>query len=82
MENAPVDRIEVDVVADGGATWYKATARNPEALNEISKGRSDSGQRSVIHQTRLFLQCANKHLHFFQAPRVIESMKNACCFFS
>lgn len=60
----------MDVVANGGAVWYKATARNPEALEEISRGRSEHGQKSITHAARLYRHCADKNLHHFKPPKV------------
>nr|CAG4646547.1 EOG090X0CWG [Macrothrix elegans] len=72
----PKNRIEVDVVSDGGATWYKAIARKAEALDDISKGRSSCGQKSVLHQAKIYLNCAREHLHHFRQPQVVF------CFFN
>lgn len=69
-------RLEVDVVANGGAVWYKATARNPEALEEISRGRSEHGQKSITHAARLYRHCADKNLHHFKPPKVVFHFAN------
>nr|CAG4650457.1 EOG090X0CWG [Sida crystallina] len=71
FKHSSLSRLDVDVVANDGATWYKVTARNPEALNEISKGKTDFGQKSIVHQTKLFLQCADENPHLFKSPKVV-----------
>ena len=69
MENGN-NRIEVDLIADGGSTWYKAVARNAEAISQICKGKSSSSQKSVIEQAKSYLKCAEDHPFHFNAPQV------------
>lgn len=69
-------RIEVDVIGDGGSTWYKAVARNAEAISQICKGKSGGSQRSVIDQAKCYLKCAKDHPFHFNAPQVIFCFAN------
>nr|CAG4642015.1 EOG090X0CWG [Eurycercus lamellatus] len=66
-----IHRIEVDVVSDGGSVWHKAIARKAGALEDIWKGRTSCGQKSVIDQAKAYLLGANLHPHHFNPPRVI-----------
>jgi hypothetical protein len=67
----PLQRIDVDLVSNGGAVWYKAVARKASALEAISKGKTScGGQKSVIEQAKAYFQCAQEHPHHFKAPRV------------
>nr|SVE74427.1 EOG090X0CWG [Daphnia barbata] len=77
LENGPINRIEVDVVSDGGAVWHKAIARKAEALEEISKGRTSCGQRSVIDQATAYIKCARLHPHLFKPPQVVFHFFNS-----
>jgi len=76
LENGSTNRIEVDVIGDGGSTWYKAVARKAEAISQICKGKTSSSQKSVIEQAKCYLKCAEEHPHHFRAPRVIFSFAN------
>jgi hypothetical protein len=60
----------VDVVSKGGAVWHKAIARKAEALEDISKGRTSCGQKSVIDQASDYMKCAKLHPHLFNPPKV------------
>ena len=62
----------MDVIGDGGSTWYKAVARKAEAISQICKGKTSSSQKSVIEQAKCYLKCAEEHPHHFRAPRVNE----------
>nr|SVE75372.1 EOG090X0CWG [Daphnia dolichocephala] len=77
LENGPINRIEVDVVSDGGAVWHKAIARKAEALEDISKGRTSCGQRSVIDQATAYIRCARLHPHLFKPPKVVFHFFNS-----
>nr|CAG4651301.1 EOG090X0CWG [Simocephalus serrulatus]SVE94484.1 EOG090X0CWG [Simocephalus serrulatus] len=77
LENGPISRIEVDVVSKGGAVWHKAIARKAEALEDISKGRSSCGQKSVIDQATAYLNCAQLHPHLFNPPQVVFHFFNS-----
>lgn len=65
--------LEVDVVSEGGAVWHKAVARNAEALDNISRGKSDCGQKPLVHHADCFAECARQNQHHFQTPQVHRS---------
>ena len=69
MENGN-NRIEVDVIGNGGSMWYKAVARNAEALSQICKGKSSGSQKSVIDQAKCYLKCAEDRPYHFNVPQV------------
>nr|SVE85743.1 EOG090X0CWG [Daphnia pulicaria] len=77
LENGPISRIEVDVVSKGGAVWHKAIARKAEALEDISKGRTSCGQKSVIDQASDYIKCARLHPHLFNPPKVVFHFFNS-----
>lgn len=60
----------MDVVSKGGKVWHKAIARKAEALEDISKGRTSCGQKSVIDQASAYIKCARLHPHLFNPPQV------------
>nr|SVE76005.1 EOG090X0CWG [Daphnia hispanica] len=70
LKNGSINRIEVDVVSKGGAVWHKAIARKAEALEDISKGRTSCGQKSVVDQATAYIECARLHPHLFNPPKV------------
>nr|CAG4637326.1 EOG090X0CWG [Ceriodaphnia reticulata]SVE73178.1 EOG090X0CWG [Ceriodaphnia reticulata] len=77
LENGPIRRIEVDVVSMEGAVWHKAIARKAEALEDISKGRSSCGQKSVFDQGKAYLKCARLHPHLFNPPQIVFHFFNS-----
>ncbi|OQR68365.1 UPF0415 protein C7orf25-like [Tropilaelaps mercedesae] len=64
------DRIMVDVVADGGRSWVKVVARNPDALLASMMGDGEYGRRTLLHQIRDMVACARFHLHLYAPPEV------------
>ncbi|XP_057377328.1 UPF0415 protein C7orf25 homolog [Daphnia carinata] len=77
LKNGSSNRIEVDVVSEGGTVWHKAIARKAEALEDISKGRSSCGQKSVIDQASAYIKCARLHPHLFNPPQVVFHFFNS-----
>nr|SVE73804.1 EOG090X0CWG [Daphnia atkinsoni] len=77
LKNGPINRIEVDVVSKGGAIWHKAIARKAEALEDISKGRTSCGQKSVVDQATAYIKCARLHPHLFDPPKVVFHFFNS-----
>nr|CAG4636487.1 EOG090X0CWG [Eubosmina coregoni]SVE70045.1 EOG090X0CWG [Eubosmina coregoni] len=70
-EFEPTNRLEVDVISDGGNTWHKAVARNAKALQDISLGKTSCGQKSAVDQAKTYLQCAQRFPHHFKVPQVV-----------
>lgn len=66
---APQQRLVVDLVTDGGATWIKVIARSPRALQRLSLGQCEFGQRST-DQARQYLAAASRNRHCFLPPTV------------
>nr|SVE88883.1 EOG090X0CWG [Daphnia sinensis] len=77
LKNGSSNRIEVDVVSKGGQVWHKAIARKAEALEDISKGRTSCGQKSVIDQASAYIKCARLHPHLFNPPQVVFHFFNS-----
>nr|CAG4645791.1 EOG090X0CWG [Lynceus sp. MCZ IZ 141354] len=59
------ERIVVDIVSNGGSTWNKVIARNPEALLQITFNKC-YGQKSIVDQAGEYLKAASRNLHLFQ----------------
>nr|CAG4652142.1 EOG090X0CWG [Triops cancriformis] len=64
-------RLEIDVLDEDGLLWYKAVARHPKALQQISKGEGGFKQRSILEQAKLYLLCAHHNETHFRIPKVI-----------
>lgn len=64
-------RLEVDIVCNGGASWVKVIARNPRALTLISTGNGEYGQKSVLDQATAYLNGASHYPHMYRTPDVI-----------
>nr|SVE77849.1 EOG090X0CWG [Daphnia lumholtzi] len=77
LKNGTSNRIEVDVISKGGKAWHKAIARKAEALEDISKGRTSCGQKSVIDQASAYIKCARLHPHLFNPPQVVFHFFNS-----
>ncbi|XP_043245981.1 UPF0415 protein C7orf25 homolog isoform X1 [Amphibalanus amphitrite] len=64
------ERVVVDVVAAGGAEWVKVISRNPAALQRVSLGQGEFGQRSTQEQAERYLAAADGNRHYFRPPTV------------
>ena len=64
------ERLVVDVVAGGGAEWIKVISRNPAALQRVSLGQGEFGQRSTQEQAERYLAVADGNRHYFRPPAV------------
>lgn len=63
-------KLTVDIVCDGGLSWYKAVARNPKSLSQICMGDASFGVKSILDQAQEFIECAKLHPCLFQIPKV------------
>ncbi|XP_037070691.1 LOW QUALITY PROTEIN: UPF0415 protein C7orf25 homolog [Pollicipes pollicipes] len=63
-------RVVVDVVAAGGAQWIKVISRNPAALQRVSLGQGEFGQRSAQEQAEQYAVVAQRNSHYFRPPAV------------
>ena len=64
------ERVVVDVVAAGGAEWIKVVSRNPAALQRVSLGQGEFGQKSTQEQAERYLAVAEGNRHYFRPPAV------------
>lgn len=62
--------IVVDVVCDGGRTWKKVIARNPQSLHLIWAGKGQYGSKDVVKKAEKYLDCVKIH-NEFSPPQVI-----------
>lgn len=62
--------IVVDVVCNGGKTWKKVVARNPQSLHLIWAGRGQYGTKDVVKKAEKYLECVKLHSEF-SPPEVV-----------
>lgn len=65
-------KLAVDIVCDGGLSWYKVVARNPKSLSQICMGDASFGVKSILDQAEEFIECAELHPCLFQIPKVYK----------
>ena len=70
--------VEVDVVADGGRTWIKVKAQNPQSILDTFKGNCDWKKRNVVSQASDFLRAARENPVNFSTPKVVCDSRWYC----
>ncbi|KAK3861487.1 hypothetical protein Pcinc_032559 [Petrolisthes cinctipes] len=65
------EKIVVDVVADSGKQWIKVIMRNPKALHLLYISGGRNGTKPLDEVADDFLICADQHLVFYSAPKVV-----------
>lgn len=56
--------ITVDVVCDGGKTWKKVIARNPQSLHLIWAGKGQYGTKDVVKKAERYSAAAKRYCEF------------------
>ncbi|XP_038061757.1 UPF0415 protein C7orf25 homolog [Patiria miniata] len=69
-ENGAESTVIVDVVANGGTSWVKVTARKAKALHRIWEGDGEYGEHDIVEQAEQFLQASRQHPINYQPPTV------------
>lgn len=67
--------IIVDVVCDGGKTWKKVIARNPQSLHLIWAGKGQYGTKDVVKKAEKYVEAAKLYCEF-SPPRVVCVFSN------
>ena len=62
--------IVVDVVCDGGKTWKKVIARNPQSLHLIWAGQGQYGTKDVVKKAEKYIACSKQH-NAFIPPEIV-----------
>lgn len=62
--------VTVDVVCDGGKTWKKVVARNPQSLHLIWAGRGQYGTKDIVKKVEKYLDAAQT-LCEFSPPQAV-----------
>ncbi|XP_067948509.1 UPF0415 protein C7orf25 homolog [Watersipora subatra] len=62
--------IVVDVVCNGGRTWKKVIARNPQSLHLIWAGQGQYGSKDIVKKAERYLVCAKQRSEF-SPPNIV-----------
>lgn len=68
--------VEVDIVADGGAVWFKVKAMKAQTIQLIHEGHGYYGHKGIVDSCEVLVECSKDNLFMYEQPRIIIDFAN------